>query len=385
MHWFLKTFPLCSNDALLQKTTFTFDASVWEFFAPILSGARLVVARPDGHMDMQYLINTIVSKSITVLQMVPSVLQILAGEPAFCQCTSLSRLFSGGEPLHSGLSNRIHESLDVSIYNLYGPTEATIDSTYSECLPLPTLSSLPIGKPIDNVHTYVLDDNLSPVPIGIPGELYVSGPSLANSYLNCAALTATSFIPNPFENRERLYRTGDIVRWTDRGDLEYITRRDNQIKIRGNRIELGEIESSLRKHPGIKGAHVTLYERDSSERSLIAYIIRESALDIDNLRTFLASILPSYMIPAHIIELDSFPLTKNGKIDRFSLPSSDMTAITEDRYTAPRTDIESELVKIWQEVLRLERVGINDNFFEIGGDSILSIQLFPALGVSDYC
>ncbi|WP_414754485.1 amino acid adenylation domain-containing protein [Anabaena sp. CCY 9910] len=378
MLWMQTAFPLTATDKVLQKTPFSFDASVWEFYAPLLTGAQLVVAQPWGHQDSVYLTQIIATEQITTLQLVPSLLQMLLEQEEFKTCKSLKRVFCGGEALPVVLQDRFFEQINIDLYNLYGPTEACIDATFWNCRGGVGQKIVPIGRPIANTKIYILDKHLQPVPIGVPGEMYIGGDGLARAYLNRPELTQEKFIPNPFSDvqSERLYKTGDLVRYLPDGNIEYLGRIDNQVKIRGFRIELGEIEAALNTHPEIQQAVIIVREDIPGNKRLVAYVVTsDESLTTNQLRQFLKQQLPEYMLPSGFMTLEKLPLTPNGKIDRKALPTPDGEINRESEYLAPRTPIEQTLTNIWQQLLLKEKVSIHDNFFEIGGDSILSIQV----------
>ncbi|MEH2311073.1 MAG: amino acid adenylation domain-containing protein [Nostoc sp.] len=386
MFWMQATFPLTEADKVLQKTPFSFDASVWEFYAPLLVGGQLLLAQPGGHADTTYLLELIAQEQVTTVQFVPSLLQILIEQGGLETCQSLKQIFCGGEALPVALQDQVLSNLNVNLHNLYGPTEACIDATFWTCKKEIKRQIVPIGRAIANTQVYILDEYLQPVPIGVPGELYIAGAGLARGYLNRPELTKEKFIPNPFSHEpdSRLYKTNDLARYLPDGTIEYLGRIDNQVKIRGFRIELGEIEAALNTHPKIQQAVVivtedilgnTCTERSRSKR-LVAYVVKsDESLSTNQLRQFLKQQLPEYMIPSSFVTLDKLPLTPNGKIDRKSLPTPDGEISREHEYVAPRTAIEQILTNIWQQLLLKEKVSIHDNFFEIGGDSILSIQI----------
>jgi amino acid adenylation domain-containing protein/non-ribosomal peptide synthase protein (TIGR01720 family) len=406
MLWMQTELPLNSSDKVLQKTPFSFDASVWEFYAPLLVGGRLIVAKPDGHQDPSYLTELIIQEKITILQLVPSMLRVLL-EEEISNCQSLRRVFCGGENLPGELQQRFYRQFKhCELYNLYGPTEATIDTTYYLC-PRQTEPINYIGKPISNVQVYILDADLQPVPIGIPGEIYIGGAGLAQGYINQPELTAEKFIDPPALSRtpltkggrgDRLYKTGDKARYLLNGNIEFLGRIDNQVKLRGFRIELGEIETQLEQHPQIKQTVVEVREDETNSQRLVAYLVakKDYLPTSKELRSYLQERLPQYMIPGIFVCLKSFPLTPNGKIDRHALPipkiTSDYTHSSaspsgrlRDRELSatPRNQIESTLVNIWQEVLQVDNIGIYDNFFELGGDSIMSLQVIAKARSAD--
>lgn len=277
MLWMQETFPLTERDAVLQKTPISFDASVWEFFAPLLAGARLVMARPGGHQESAYLVDAIADHNVTILQLVPSMLRMILGEPELDKCQSLRRVFCGGEALPFELQERFFTRLDAELHNLYGPTEATIDATFWTCRMSGTQPTVPIGRPIANTEVYILDEHLRPVPVGVRGELHIGGEGLARGYLNRPELTAEKFIPNPFSNRSgRLYKTGDMVCYLPDGNIKFYGRLDHQVKIRGFRIELGEIEAVLAEHPAVKQAVVLEREDVPGDKRLVAYVTHDT-------------------------------------------------------------------------------------------------------------
>lgn len=398
MLWMQRTFPLTETDAVLQKTPFSFDASVWEFYAPLLAGARLIMARPDGHKDVDYLIKVVVEQQVTTLQLVPSLLRLLLQEQAFETCDCLKRVFCGGEALSADLIERFYARLPANLYNLYGPTEATIDATFWACELEGNQQIVPIGRPIANMQAYILDPHLHPAPVGVPGELYLGGVDLARGYLNRPDLTAEKFIPDPFNLEaaplqvrtgssqvgDRLYKTGDLARYLPDGNIEFLGRIDHQVKVRGFRIELGEIETILREHPAVRETVVVAWEDGSGDiilrrdERLVAYLVpqKQMALFISELRSYLEEKLPDYMIPSTFVSLDALPLTPNGKVDRQALPAPDWTRPDlEGAFVAPRTPPEKVLAEIWAEALGLVRVGVYDDFFELGGNSLLATQI----------
>ncbi|OYE03761.1 non-ribosomal peptide synthetase [Nostoc sp. 'Peltigera membranacea cyanobiont' 232] len=378
MFWMQATFPLTEADKVLQKTPFSFDASVWEFYAPLLVGGQLLLAQPGGHADTAYLLELIAQEQVTTVQFVPSLLQILIEQGGLETCQSLKQIFCGGEALPVALQDRVLSNLNVNLHNLYGPTEACIDATFWTCKEEIKRQVVPIGRAIANTQVYILDEYLQPVPIGVPGELHIAGAGLARGYLNRPELTKEKFIPNPFsdEPHSRLYKTSDSARYLPDGTIEYLGRIDNQVKIRGFRIELGEIEAALNTHPQIQQAVAIVTEDIPGNKRLVAYVVKsDESLTTNQLRQFLKQQLPEYMIPSGFVTLDKLPLTPNGKLDRKALPTPDGEISREHEYVAPRTAIEQILTNIWQELLLKEKVSIHDNFFEIGGDSILSIQI----------
>ena len=379
LHWMQSVFPLQASDRVLQKTVSSFDASVWELFLPLITGAQVYLAQPGGHQDSHYLATTVAEQKITVLQLVPSMLQMLIEEPQLAKWRSLKRLFCGGEVLPVELQQRFFELVDAELINLYGPTEASIDATYWICERESRASGEVIGRPVANTQVYVLDERLRPVPIGVAGELFIGGVDLARGYHNVPGLTAEKFIPNPFgEAGSRLYRTGDLARYLPDGLLEFRGRVDSQIKLRGMRIELSEIEAALREYAAVASC-VVMLRGDGMEATLVAYIVPvdEVGPGTDELRAYLASRLPHHMVPSIFVTLEQLPLMANGKVDRRALPEPSQGAqvVTAASFVAPANELERMIAGIWSEVLGLEQVGTQDNFFDLGGHSLRLLQV----------
>jgi amino acid adenylation domain-containing protein len=380
--WMQDTYQLEVCDRVLQKTPFSFDVSVWEFFWTLFTGATLVVAKPGGHQDLSYLVQLINQQQITTLHFVPSMLQVFLEEPGLEKCHSIKRVICSGEALPFEQQKRFFERIDAELHNLYGPTEAAIDVTAWKCQKNSNQKIVPIGYPIANIQIYILDNYLQPVPVGIPGELHIGGVGLARGYLNRQELTNEKFISNPFEAAKRLYKTGDLARYLPDGSIEYLGRIDYQVKIRGFRIELGEIEAAINQHPSISASAVIVREDRTENKSLVAYITLhpEQIVTISELRHFLESKLPNYMVPTAIVVLEALPLTPNGKVDRRALPAPDLTQlIPESNFVAPYTPVEEMLAGVWAQVLGLEKVGVNDNFFELGGHSLLATRVISQI------
>ncbi|KPA15500.1 amino acid adenylation domain protein [Candidatus Magnetomorum sp. HK-1] len=374
--WMQDAYQLTSEDNVLQKTPFSFDVSVWEFFWPLITGAHLIVAKPGGHKDSSYLVEFIIDHNITTLHFVPSMLQIFVQDPNVDKCHSLKRVICSGEALPFELQENLFDKLPtVNIYNLYGPTEAAIDVTHWTCLHKSPLKKVPIGSPIANIQMHILDTNLHPVPIGAPGELHIGGIGLARGYHNREELTKEKFIKDPFSDKtgDRLYKTGDLARYLYDGNIEYLGRIDNQVKIRGFRIELGEIENTLTQHPKVKETVVVGLKDKGVALRLVAYVVKDpkETLTSNDLRNFLHDELPEYMLPSFFIMMDALPLSPNGKVDRRALPSPDsVRPDLETTYVSPKTKIERMIAELWQEILDIKKIGIHDHFFELGGDSI---------------
>ncbi|MDO1482184.1 non-ribosomal peptide synthetase, partial [Rhodococcus ruber] len=372
--WMQRRYGLSPADAVFQKTPVTFDASVWELFWPLQTGARLVIAEPDGHRDPDYMLDVIRSEQITTVQFVPSLLALLLERDLADRAASLRRVFAGGEALSGRLAQRLRELLPgVELHNLYGPTEVTVEATVHEVTDSDA-AVVPIGTPVADTTALVLDRRLHLVPDGVVGELYLAGAQLARGYSARTDLTAERFVANPFGTcGDRMYRTGDLVRWSG-GVLEYVGRSDFQVKVRGLRIELGEIESALRAVDGVRQVAVVVREDVRGESRVVAYVVgRDDALDPDVLRHELSRSLPEYMVPAAFVALDELPLNASGKLDRRALPAPTFTS--SQAFRAPRTETEIALASLFAEVLGVQQVGLDDSFFALGGDSIVSIQL----------
>ncbi len=380
LQWMQETYPLSTADRVLQKTPFSFDVSVWEFFWPLLAGAELVLAAPEEHKDPAALIDRIVGTGVTTLHFVPPMLQAFLESPGVARCTTLRQIFCSGEALPAALPPQVTAHLPAArLHNLYGPTEAAIDVTAWSCPPTRDVTAVPIGRPIANTQAYVLDPQGQAVPVGVPGELYIGGVAVARGYHRRPSLTAERFVPDPFSTvaGQRLYRTGDFVRFRADGALDYLGRLDHQVKIRGFRIELGEIEEVLRRQPGVREAVVVARTEASGTKRLVAYVTTDPAavVDVAILRQGLAHRLPEYMVPAVILALMTLPLSSNGKVDRKALPVPEVESLRTATYEVPQTETEQTLAAIWSQVLGLSRVGRHDNFFELGGDSITSLQI----------
>lgn len=378
--WMQDTYQLTEQDKVLQKTPFSFDVSVWEFFWPLITGARLIIAQPGGHRDSSYLINTIIQEEITTLHFVPSMLQVFLQAKGMENFQSLKRVMTSGEALPVSLQERFFERLGCELHNLYGPTEAAIDVTFWQCQPQSQYQTVPIGRPIANTQIYILDQHLQPVPVDVVGELYIGGVGVARGYWRRPELTTERFVANPFATGQ-MYKTGDLARYLPDGNIEYVGRIDDQVKIRGFRIELGEIESTLTQHPQISQVVVVAQTDNLNNKHLIAYIVsHQEPPTPTELRNFLRDKLPEFMVPSAFVCLNSFPLTPSGKIDRRSLPKPDFSnLITHENFTPPRNDLERKLVQIWSEILQISEIDIRDNFFEIGGNSLLALHLTNAI------
>ncbi|MEU5185533.1 amino acid adenylation domain-containing protein [Streptomyces klenkii] len=384
LHWMQAEYRLDATDRVLQKTPFTFDVSVWEFFWPLIEGATLVVAKPEGHKDPAHLAGLIRTEQVTTVHFVPSMLRAFLEAPDAKSCRTLRRVLCSGEALPAELITQFQNTLDAPLYNLYGPTEAAVDVTAWAC-PEDFAGTVSIGTPISNTQVHVLDDALQLVPPGVVGELYLAGRGLARGYVNGPGMTALRFVADPFGPAgARMYRTGDLARRRPDGTLEFLGRTDDQVKVRGFRIEPGEIEAALARHPGVARAAVTLREDGPSGRWLVAYVVPAAGFSSDSvdtadsvdaagLRELARRLLPDYMVPAAFVLLDELPLLPSGKLDRAGLPAPDVTRAPGGR--PPRTPRERVLSGLFAELLGVAEVGAEDGFFALGGDSIVSIQL----------
>ena len=380
LQWMQEALPLSADDRVLQKTPYSFDVSVWEFFWPLMTGATLVVAEPRAHQDPRHLIELIVAERITTLHFVPSMLRAFLDTSGVERCISLRQIICSGEELPRDLARLCQEKLPAgALHNLYGPTEAAVDVTWHACTEGDG-GPVPIGKPIANLEIHVLDRELQPLPVGLPGEVYLGGIGLGRGYHGQPALTAERWIPHPHstEPGARLYRTGDIGRRTAHGEVEYLGRVDFQVKLRGLRIELGEIDAALRSHPAVADAVCTLRTDTSAGARLVGYIVaRATPLTSVELRTWLGGRLPEYMVPVAWVFLTALPLSPAGKIDRRALPPpvAERPAVR----VAPRDAEEIAIAAIWGEVLGRNDAGVTDDFFELGGHSLVATQVTTRL------
>jgi acyl-coenzyme A synthetase/AMP-(fatty) acid ligase/acyl carrier protein len=378
------TFPIGPRDLVFQKTAVSFDASVWEFFAPLIAGARLVMAKPGGHRDSAYLVEAIQHDAISILQVVPTVLRLLVEEPGLPKCVSLRRLFCGGEALAPELVESVYSALDVELINLYGPAEACINALY---YPVPRSGSkdnIPIGRSAANTRFYILDSQFLPLPAGKVGELFLAGDSLGRGYQNQPALTAERFLPNSQDGTGgRMYLTGDLARQLPDGNVEYFGRIDSQVKILGGRLELGEIERLIGQLPGVRQSVVVVREDTAAvgapvDRRLVAYLVLRAGVifSAEQLRQQLRNHLPDYMLPANFVFLETLPVLPSGKLDRRALANLELyRPVVEKEYIPPRKSLEKMLARIWSETLETDQVGLIDNFFDLGGDSLLAFRL----------
>ena len=377
--WMQKELKMTEKDVVLQKTPFSFDVSVWEFVWPLMIGARIVMAEPGGHRDPEYLVDTIKKEKVTTIHFVPSMLRIFIDSERSKECTSLKRIVCSGEELKADLKDKCLGKLNADLYNLYGPTESAIDVSYWRCNDAPDMKVVPFGKPIDNVELYVLNKDLNILPVGVAGELYISGAGLAVGYYNKKELTDERFISNPYSRQgyKRMYKTGDLARWMDDGNIEYLGRVDFQVKINGLRIELGEIEYQIGLLDEINEAKVIAHTDKRGNKCLVAYYTRDAhtiEYTTKCLKNMLKDKLPAYMVPSIFVYMDKLPLSPNGKLDRKKLP--ELNEVIEERQCVkPETKEEEMLVNLFKETLEIDNIGTTDDFFDLGGTSLKAIQL----------
>lgn len=411
--WMQKAYQLDKHDRVLQKTPFSFDVSVWEFFWPLITGAQLILAPPGAHKDSVALVNLILKEKISTLHFVPSMLTSLldylalksdlktADKPSSGDVfdSNVRQVFCSGEALSPATASKFFEYFDSDLHNLYGPTEAAIDVTYWQCLKDEQSVIMPIGRPIDNTQIYILDKYQNPVPVGVAGELFIGGAGVARGYRKRDQLNALKFIDDPFSQtiEARMYRTGDMARFNVDGVIEYLGRIDNQVKIHGFRIELGEIEAVCESFPSINQAIVLARETTKGSFNLVAYISRNERVSRDEnvsgdekgLNEYLRQKLPDYMVPSHIVALTVFPLNSNGKVDRKALPApvslSSQRQDSAQQTISASNDTERFIAAAWKEVLKLGHIGINENFFELGGHSIALGQIHARICLEFNC
>ncbi len=377
LQWMQTTYGLGADDVLMQKAPISFDVSVWECFWPLITGCRLVLAGPGEHRDPQRIAQLVQQFGVTTLHFVPPLLRLFVDEPQALQCRTLRRLFSGGEAMPAELRNHVLQQLPaVQLHNRYGPTETAINVTHWQCA-LEDGERSPIGRPLGNVVCRVLDSELNPLPVGVPGELCIGGIGLARGYLERPGLTAERFIADPLgEPGARLYRTGDQVRWNRDGALDYLGRLDQQVKLRGFRVEPQEIEARLLAQPEVAQAAVLIRDTQAGPQLIGYYTALDGALPEAEhsvqLKTALAAELPDYMVPAQLLRLERMPLSPSGKLDRRALPEP-VWHVRE--HVEPQTELQQRIAAIWREVLGQARIGLNDDFFALGGHSLLATQI----------
>jgi amino acid adenylation domain-containing protein len=382
--WMQDAYRLGPDDRVLQKTPCSFDVSVWELFWPLLTGARLVVAEPDGHRDPAYLARVIHEEQITTVHFVPSMLQLFLEQEGLCaSCASLRRTICSGEALAPALVDRFFGALPGELHNLYGPAEAAVDVTSWQCRPGAHAKTVPIGRPIANLCIYLFDACGRLVPRGVPGELHIGGVGVGRGYYNRPGLSAEKFITAPFLGAagSRLYRTGDLAVWREDGELEFLGRFDSQIKLRGMRIDLGEIEAALRAAPAVKEAAAVPERGPAGQDRIVACVttLDGSSIASSDILDWLRTRLPATMVPSRLVRLDRLPLSANGKLDRKALAAFASVRPGSDPVTPPRSALERAIADVWRGVLCLDSIGIGDNFFELGGTSLLIIPVHTRL------
>ncbi|MCM0036503.1 MAG: amino acid adenylation domain-containing protein [Burkholderiaceae bacterium] len=386
--WMQDTMQLTRQDRVLQKTAIGFDVAVWEWFLPLMTGAALVIARPDGQKDPAYLKGIIEQQRVTVLHFVPSMLAVFLESLEAGDCSAITQIVTSGEALSGAVQSQTFTRLpNTKLWNLYGPTEAAIDVSVWPCDPKDGVNTPPIGYPIWNIGLYILDDALEPLPHGLAGELYIAGIGLARGYLGRGDLTAQRFIACPFGTPgARMYRTGDLARRRTDGAIEYLGRIDDQVKIRGYRIELGEIEAAILSQNDHLAQVAVIARKINGDQRLVAYLVSrkdDKHATPTELRTNLLSVLPEYMVPAYFVAIDTLPLSANGKLDRRALPEP--VAQTDVlNYRSARNHAEALLCTLFSEITGVEQVGIDDGFFTLGGDSISAIRLVSRVKAAGY-
>ena len=380
LQWGQDAFPVTESDGMLHSASLSFDVSVWEMFAPLVAGARLIIARAGAARDSRHLVELMAGQNVTVAGFTPSLLQALLDEPLVQNCAALRQVLAGAEPLSNEVRERFQAYLDAELYNFYGPTETTIDATFYACKKRCSNRATPIGRPLAYARAYILEPHFEPVPIGVRGEVHIAGAGLARGYVNRADKTAEKFLPDPFNaaSGARMYRSGDIARYLPDGNIEFVGRTDQQVKIRGQRVELGEVESVLTQHPSVRQAVALAREDTPGGDHLVGYLTLNQGKDVETgeLRDFVTGKLPGYMVPRFFVVLDDLPVTANGKIDRAALPAPDLLRRGPgSTFVAPRDAVEEVVADIFREVLKVRSISITDNFFELGGHSLLATQV----------
>jgi surfactin family lipopeptide synthetase A len=385
LRWLQQTFVMGENDKLLQKSPYSFDVSVWEFYWPHMCGACLVIAKPKGHLDNAYLWEIIKSEQISFVQFVPTMLQTFLSADQCEDLPFLRHVFLCGEPLSPTLNERFCSLMSARLHNLYGPTEAAVFVTNWTSDRQPERTVIPIGTAIAENAMYVLNDRYEHVAQGETGELFISGIGLARGYAGRPDLTAERFVPNPYggEPGARMYHTGDLGRWLQDGNLECLGRNDDQVKVRGFRIELGEICSVLEQHVGVRQAVAVVREDQPGDERICAYFIPDHVYSpsVSELRGYLQQTLPDYMIPSYFVEMETFPLTPSGKTDRKQLPSPTLSRLMiAHAFVPPETFIQKELAVIWSQFFSFDQIGIDDDFIDLGGHSLVATQILVRCG-----
>jgi len=383
LRWMQEVFGLTPDDRHILKTPYSFDVSAWELFWPLVNGARLVIAKPEGHKDSAYLVKLAQEQEITTIVFAPSMMQLFLEEHGVENCTTIKRALCAGEALPFELQERFFAKLDAELHNLYGPTEASVIVLHWQCERGSEKRVVPIGFPIANTQIYLLDERMQPVPRGVAGELFIGGTAVAAGYLNRPELNEEKFVLDPFSTKPdaRLYRTGDLARHLPNGTVDYIGRIDHQVKLRGLRIELGEIEAVLQTHPAVREVVVVAQDDRHGGKFLAAFLTSVEGTDFDQaiLRQYVKSKLPEYMVPNVFVVLEEMPLSPNGKIDRKVLPQVTLSDNAREEHIAPRTPLEQTIATVWQDVLQVPDVGVTDHFFYLGGHSLFANQVVARL------
>ena len=389
--WGARTFGVDETECYLQSASWAYDASIWALLEPWIAGGRCVIARSDSRSDGRYLVRAMRAGKVTFIAVSPTMLDVLLDAGGIEGCAALRRVFAWGEPLAPALADRFLARSTATLYNVYGQTETCISATHWRCRAGASARAIPIGRPHANTQVYILDPARRPVPVGVPGELYVGGAGVARGYLNRPELTVERFVPNPFRDsgaattadaEARLFRTGDLARFVPDGTIECLGRIDRQVKIRGNRVELGEIEAVLGRHPGVRDCTVVARSGEvrtaggRAEPRLIAYFVSEAPVPPGELRRLCRGALPGFMVPTTFIRLAALPHTSSGKIDERGLPPPGREAPDPpDDLVPPRDPVEEIVARIWADVLETESVSVDANFFDAGGDSLRGVQL----------
>jgi amino acid adenylation domain-containing protein len=381
INWMQETYGLDEGDRFLLKTSLNFDPSVWEIFWPLSVGAQIVVAQPDRHADPSYLLECIREHGVTCLYFVPSMLKAFVEEAGEDSCESVRYVICGGEALSIETMAECMRVLPAaSLHHSYGPTETSIAATEWECdeVAARRWGVVPMGLAMGNTRLYILDERGEPVPTGVTGELYIGGEGLARGYLHRPALTAERFLPDPFSGAvgARLYRTGDLVRYRAEGVVEYVGRVDYQVKLRGYRVELGEVEAVVRRHSGVRECVAEVRRGEGGEQRLVCHVVKEGEVGWGELREWVKERVPEYMVPGGWVEVLEMPLTANGKVDRRALAAAAIEGVgSGGRGRGARSEVEKELVKVWEEVLGKECGSVEEDFFEAGGHSLLATRM----------
>ncbi|MEK5235971.1 non-ribosomal peptide synthetase [Paenibacillus sp. FSL L8-0470] len=371
-----RVIPFGPAKSVLFATTLSFDISVVETLLALTQGMRIVAASEEQQKDPQQLAALIERQRIGMVQMTPSRLKMLLSAGCVAWFEGVTEILVGGEAWTDDLLAELQSKSKAALFNMYGPTETTIWSAVREATSDQTVS---VGGPIANTRLYIVGDNRQLQPIGVAGELCIAGDGLARGYHNRPELTAEKFVDNPFEPGTRMYRTGDLARWLPDGNVEYLGRIDHQVKIRGYRIECGEIEARLLAHGHIREAVVVDRKDEQGQAYLCAYLVCSMPLTVAQIHAHLSRHLPDYMIPSYFVELDYIPLNNNGKVNRTLLPVPDVVLDDQEEKLPPATEIESEILKVWQEVLHKDDIGVMDNFFHVGGNSLRIVDIYAKL------